>query len=36
MLFRMKVETITAGNGPSPKQGDTVTVHYKGWLLSIT
>ena len=28
----MKVETITAGDGPSPKHGDTVTVHYTGWL----
>jgi FKBP-type peptidyl-prolyl cis-trans isomerase FkpA len=28
----MKVETITAGQGPSPKHGSTVTVHYTGWL----
>src|SRR5512140_241951 len=28
----MKVETLTPGNGASPKQGDTVTVHYTGWL----
>jgi len=28
----MKVETITAGEGPSPKHGNTVTVHYTGWL----
>jgi len=28
----MKVETITAGGGSSPKHGDTVTVHYTGWL----
>jgi FKBP-type peptidyl-prolyl cis-trans isomerase FkpA len=28
----MKIETITAGEGPSPKHGDTVTVHYTGWL----
>jgi FKBP-type peptidyl-prolyl cis-trans isomerase len=28
----MKVEAITAGDGPSPKHGDTVAVHYTGWL----
>lgn len=28
----MKVEKITAGAGPAPKHGDTVTVHYTGWL----
>jgi FKBP-type peptidyl-prolyl cis-trans isomerase len=28
----MKVETLTSGNGPTPKRNDTVTVHYTGWL----
>ena len=29
----MKIEKMIAGNGASPKQGNTVTVHYTGWLL---
>jgi len=28
----MKIEKITSGNGPAPKNGNTVTVHYTGWL----
>ncbi len=28
----MKIEKINSGNGASPKNGDTVVVHYTGWL----
>ena len=28
----MKIEKINSSDGPSPKRGDTVTVHYTGWL----
>jgi FKBP-type peptidyl-prolyl cis-trans isomerase len=28
----MKIEKLTAGAGASPKTGDSVTVHYTGWL----
>ncbi len=32
----MKVDKLTSGNGASPKRGDTVTVHYTGWLVDGT
>jgi FKBP-type peptidyl-prolyl cis-trans isomerase FkpA len=28
----MKIEKLVSGDGPSPQQGQTVTVHYTGWL----
>src|SRR5579872_3440622 len=30
--LNMKIETLVSGAGPVPKQGDTVNVHYTGWL----
>jgi len=32
----MKIEKITSGKGASPKRGETVTVHYTGWLTNGT
>jgi len=28
----MNIELLTIGTGESPKTGETVTVHYAGWL----
>ena len=30
----LQIETLAKGAGPKPKTGDTVKVHYTGWLLN--
>ena len=32
----LKIEKLTPGTGPAAKMGDTVTVHYTGWLTNGT
>jgi FKBP-type peptidyl-prolyl cis-trans isomerase FkpA len=32
----MKIEKSVSGTGASPKAGDTVSVHYTGWLIDGT
>jgi FKBP-type peptidyl-prolyl cis-trans isomerase len=32
MAGQLKIEVLVAGTGPQPKPGQTVTVHYTGWL----
>jgi len=32
----LQIEDITVGSGATPKQGDTVEVHYTGWLTNGT
>lgn len=31
-MTELRIEDIRVGNGSSPKQGQTVVVHYTGWL----
>jgi FKBP-type peptidyl-prolyl cis-trans isomerase len=32
MAAELKIEVLTEGTGPQPKPGQTVSVHYTGWL----
>ena len=31
-LTKMKIEKLSSGTGAQPKPGETVSVHYTGWL----
>jgi FKBP-type peptidyl-prolyl cis-trans isomerase len=31
-IHEMKIEKLVSGTGATPKTGDTVSVHYTGWL----
>lgn len=33
-MASLKLETLVSGNGPMPKKGELVTVHYTGWLVT--
>lgn len=32
MAYEVQIENLTQGSGATPKKGQTVSVHYTGWL----